>query len=143
MKGLIFNCKNFSFRDTELAKRPLNIIPLIRKQELKENKYIDRILIFACIENGDLQKQVNETARHITNLATEWHDGNNNFLLCPFAHLSQELADPITAKKLLDKLFNKLTELGNSVEILPFGTHKEFTLDVYGYPRATSFFQFR
>jgi threonyl-tRNA synthetase len=143
MKGLILNCKNFSFKDIEKSTKPQGITAYTDKHKFKKGSYKKKIVVLVCLEKGDSEDGINEAAKHICHMADNWHKGNKNVLIVPFGHLSKDLASPDIATKMLDMLIKILDNSGMNAELITFGTHKEWMVDVYGYPRATSFFQFR
>jgi len=142
MRGLILHCREFRFRDVEKSTKPSGISAVVRGQNMGEGRYQHRVVILACIEEGDTEEIINKAGEHILHMADEWHSGNRDILILPFAHLSRNIASPNTANELIQLLTGYLKERAGSAELITFGTHKEVMYDVYGYPRATSYFQF-
>jgi len=142
MTGLILHCKSFSFKDIENSIKPPGIENVIRDRQLSQGAYTNKVVILGNIEEADTEAIIEEASAHIIGIINQWHHGNNNVLVVPFAHLSSTIAKPPKSKELISKLVQDLQSRGNAVELITFGSHKEWMVDVYGYPRATSWFQF-
>ena len=142
MKGLIFHCRDFRFKDLEKSSKPLGISEVVSKEKFNQGSFKNRIVVFVCIEEGDTKREVEDARKHIIHMIDEWHGGNKDIILLPFGHLSKNLAKPEISKELIDSLSSLLRKGQKKVDLITFGTHKEWMIDVYGYPRATSWFQF-
>jgi len=64
------------------------------------------------------------------------HIGKKVIVLFPFSHLSNDLADPKFANKVLDEIQKCLNGLGYTVYKAPFGWEKKFSLTCKGHPLA-------
>jgi hypothetical protein len=73
----------------------------------------------------------------------EWHKGASTVVVLPFAHLSQDIAKPSTSLPRLEAFLKHLRTRGHDPSVATFGSHKDWIVDVYDYPRATSWFEFR
>lgn len=62
--------------------------------------------------------------------------GVKNLVLFPFVHLSDEVSDPDTAKRIIEEFHQKLVSLGYPVDKAPFGWEKIFSLTSKGQPLA-------
>jgi threonyl-tRNA synthetase len=142
MKGLILHCKNFSFKDIENSTKPDGISVNLNDRQLTQGDYKEQVVILTCIEEVDNEQVIDRAVDHVNHMVLEWHKANRNVLVTPFAHLSRDIAKPPKSKDLMHDFVHKLQESGNKVELVTFGSHKEWMIDVYGYPRATSWFQF-
>lgn len=136
------HCKNFSFKDIEKSIKPSGISDFLGRKKMTEGKFIKKVVVLCCIEASDLEKEAKDSSIHINHMIKTWHGNNRNVIILPFGHLSSNLADPEKSQRLLEILIKELKRLGNRVKLITFGTHKEWLVDVYGYPRATSWFQF-
>jgi threonyl-tRNA synthetase len=141
MKGLILHCRNFSFKDIENSTKPNGIMNVLSDRELTNGKYTDKVVVLTCIEDSDSKEIVQGAVEHVNHMIEEWHSGNKNVLVVPFAHLSKDIAKPPKSKELMQFFVESLKEK-DKVELITFGSHKEWMVDVYGYSRATSWFQF-
>ena len=60
----------------------------------------------------------------------------DNILVYPYAHLSSDLANPITAQALLISVEKKAKSLFGIVNRAPFGWTKSFNVKIKGHPLA-------
>lgn len=60
----------------------------------------------------------------------------DNLLVYPYAHLSSNLADPDTAKSILNSIVEKSKNLFKTVNRAPFGWTKSFNIKIKGHPLA-------
>jgi hypothetical protein len=142
MKGLILHCRKFSFKDIENSTKPAGISEVLVDRELTEGFFEEQSVILTCIEESDTEEIVLKATEHVNHMVKEWHGGNTNLIVLPFGHLSRAIARPPKSKDLIDMFVRQLQRGNNRVELITFGSHKEWMVDVYGYPRATSWFEF-
>ena len=142
MKGLILHCKNFKFKDIENSTKPDGIAEVITDRVLTEGSFENKVVILACIEEPDDEHIIYKALQHINHMIDEWHHGNKQVIVLPFGHLSRNIAKPPKSKELIHLFVESLKKTGKNVELITFGSHKEWMVDVYGYPRATSWFEF-
>lgn len=142
MKGLILHCRKFSFKDIENSTKPAGISQTLTDRELTRGMFEKRVVILTCIEDSDSEAILNEAVAHVHHMASEWHHGNHDLIVLPFGHLSRNIAKPPKSKDLMITFVKALEQKCNKVELITFGSHKEWMVDVYGYPRATSWFEF-
>jgi threonyl-tRNA synthetase len=92
------------------------------------------VVLFTAVEEGDdaetAAKAVEETKSFLTKLGTK------RVLIYPFAHLSQNLAPPSVALKVLLEMESKSKEAGLETSRAPFGWTKALELKVKGHPLA-------
>jgi hypothetical protein len=141
--GLILHCKTFSFRDIRDSTKPAGIDEAIRDRPLGSGLYHDTVVIMSCIESGDTEGDLERAAVHTSHMVHEWHKDNPRVVVLPFAHLSSDIAMPPGSLTMTNSFVNFLRAQGHSPRLITFGSHKDWMVDVYGYPRATSWFQFR
>ncbi|MEN6378764.1 MAG: threonine--tRNA ligase [Methanofastidiosum sp.] len=101
------------------------------EDSLKEGRMEDCLSVFVAVEEGDddsvIDKAFNEVAEVSKSVKSE------KVFLYPYAHLSNNLAPPEIAIKLLKDLENKLkTEY--EVKRAPFGYYKAFKVSCKGHP---------
>lgn len=137
MRSLLFHCKDFGSVITGLSTRPDNIVHgdiLDEKQSAH-----DCILTFVTIEEGDstvhYDKLINEILKFTIDTKHE------NVFLCPFAHLSKNLASPKDAIVLINYMMERLKSLVNLSEG-HFGSDKEVLLHSYGHPGNVRYREF-
>lgn len=129
MRILLVHARRFSYRVTRRALRR----DLVDDEAPKQGDYENVLVLFTSIEKNDdehvVGKAVEEIARVYGNLKPK------SILVYPFAHLSNNLASPDTALKLLKQLHEHLgRSLDAPVHRAPFGYYKEFLLHCYGHP---------
>ena len=94
----------------------------------------DIVVLFTAYEQGDdsdlAKKAVAETKEFLGKLGTK------RVLLYPFAHLSQSLASPSEALRLLLEMEKEATDAGLEVHRAPFGWTKALQIKVKGHPLA-------
>ena len=109
-------------------------IDLAEEAEKKENRIEEVVILFTAIEEDDdeilVQKAIDETQAFLVK------QKNNRILLYPFAHLSNNLASPSTALRLLKIMENYAKQKGIETYRAPFGWNKRFTISIKGYPLA-------
>jgi hypothetical protein len=142
MKGLILHCRKFSFKDIENSTKPSGISQILQDRELTEGVYTDKVVIMTCVEETDNADIISDATKHVNHMIDEWHNGNKEVIVLPFGHLSRNIAKPPKSKELMHAFALALQQSDNNVELITFGSHKEWMVDVYGYPRATSWFEF-
>ncbi|MGC8669640.1 MAG: threonine--tRNA ligase [Candidatus Micrarchaeia archaeon] len=93
----------------------------------------DALALLVCVEKGD----TNETADAAIKEAAETMDKlkRNRLVLYPFAHLSNNLAEPKDAMQIINYMFNSLSGKFETKKA-PFGWNKGLKLDIKGHPLA-------
>jgi len=104
----------------------------------KEKKQLkDVVVLFTTIEEGDnekvAKKAIEETKKSLETLKVK------KILIYPYAHLSNKLATPNRAFKLLKTMEQYAKELGIETYRSPFGWCKQFTVSIKGHPLAEQF----
>jgi threonyl-tRNA synthetase len=104
-------------------------------EETKEKKgsVEDALVLFVSVENGDTF----ETAASALKDAVAFMEksGRKKLLIYPFSHLSNNLAEPKEAMKILEHMFKSVPK-GIDAKKAPFGWNKKLSVDVKGYPLA-------
>lgn len=93
----------------------------------------DALVLFITVENGDgaeIAKQAVVEAVDFMNKV-----GRKELLIYPFAHLSNDLAEPREAMKIIDQMYQNVPK-GISAKKAPFGWNKKLSMSVKGYPLA-------
>ncbi|HOV67729.1 MAG TPA: threonine--tRNA ligase [Methanoregulaceae archaeon] len=96
----------------------------------------EALTVFAAVEQGDadgiedvVQQGISEIVETADRVSTR------NILIYPYAHLSNDLAAPDTAIRVLALIEQGLCDLGSyTVKRAPFGWYKSFTLRCKGHP---------
>ena len=96
----------------------------------------EALTVFAAVEQGDgdgVEDVVQQAVSEIVDTADRV--GTKNVLIYPYAHLSNDLAAPDVAIKVLALIEQGLNDLGPyTVKRAPFGWYKSFTLRCKGHP---------
>jgi len=128
MKILTLHCDYIHFKP---LKKALKGIDELSEKEKKEKKITEPLVVLTAVEKGDTLDSVNELVKNIIDIAKQVNV--KNIVLYPYAHLSNNLASPELAVRVLE---NAEKELKKSfrVDRAPFGYYKEFELKVKGHP---------
>ena len=109
-------------------------IKLAEEAKKQENRIEDAVVLFTAIEKNDDLSLVNEAIEELhiflKNLKV------NRILIYPFAHLSNNLADPSSALKLLKEMERQAKRKKILTFRAPFGRTKQFTIAIKGHPLA-------
>jgi|ERR1700691_1406223 len=143
MTGLILHCKRFHYHDRRNSTKPRGIGDAVASRPLTAQTYSNAVIILTCIESEDTESDIAAAAEHADHMIREWHRAASTVVVLPFAHLSQDIAKPSTSIPSLDLFVGHLRIYGHITSLATFGSHKEWMVDVLGYPRATSWFEFR
>lgn len=138
MRSLLFHCKDFGSVITGLSTRPENIVHgdiLDEKQSAH-----DCVLAFVTIEKGDIEEKSSALVKEITKFCTDTK--HQTVFLCPFAHLSNNLAEAKEAIPVLQKILSDLTATNLKVYEGHFGSDKELLIHLYGHPGNTRYREF-
>ncbi len=129
MKLLLIHAKKFSYSVTEKAiNNPEELDEKNRARDLENT-----LVVFTSVEKDDDENVVSRAAEEIIEIAKKIKP--SSIVIYPYAHLSAELADPLTAQKILAQLYEKLSEKAEiQVYKAPFGWYKAFTIECYGHP---------
>ena len=138
MRSLLFHCKDFGSVITGLSTRPENIIHADILDE-KQSSH-DCILAFVTVEKGDLTEKALALVREVLKFCKE--TSHPNVFLCPFAHLSNNLAPAKEALIILERLVNELKSSGIYLTEGHFGSDKELLIHLYGHPGNVRYREF-
>ncbi len=116
-------------------KKALKKIAELSEEEKKLIKVEDALVILTAVEKGDTNVKgvVDELVLAIKDIAKQVNA--RNIVLYPYAHLSNNLANPEIAMEVLEKTEKAFKGLkGFNILRAPFGYYKEFELKVKGHP---------
>lgn len=109
-------------------------VAMAEKSEKKQERLEELTVLFTCVEAGDdetvAKRAVEEVASSLEKLKA------NRILIYPYAHLSNKLAKPAHALKIIKAMETRSKELGIETYRTPFGWTKQFTISVKGHPLA-------
>ncbi len=107
----------------------------ITKEEEKEKTVKEALVILTAVEKGDSQDSVKTYIDNIKDIAGQVK--TSRIVLYPYAHLSNNLANPDIAIEIMKKAEQELKK-DKKLEVVraPFGYYKEFELKCKGHPLA-------
>jgi len=118
----------------EVIKREVAIAEPCEK---KKQKLEELAVLFTCVEEGDdetvARRAIEETKSSLKKLKV------NRILIYPYAHLSNVLAKPADALKVVKAMERSAKEMGIETYRTPFGWNKQFTISIKGHPLAEQF----
>jgi len=138
MRSILFHCKDFGSFITGLSTRPQDIVHgdiLDKKQSSR-----DCILTFVTVEKGDTQENASKLAQEVLKFCKDTK--HNNVFLCPFAHLSNNLASSKEAHPVLEKILEDLNTSEINLAEGHFGSDKELLIHLYGHPGNARYREF-
>lgn len=128
MKILTLHVDYINFKP---LKKALKGISSLTEKQKKGEKVKESLVVLTAVEKGDsVEESVKELVKSIKDVAKQVKA--KDIVLYPYAHLSNDLASPEVAAKVLDKTAKSLK--GFKVTKAPFGYYKEFELKVKGHP---------
>jgi threonyl-tRNA synthetase len=128
MKMLILHCREFGFelnKKGKLAEEPAV------GSAIMENC----VVAMVCVEKGDSFEKVPLAAKEIASIADSV--SSKSVVVFPFAHLSNELAEPAAAKGILRGIYDALPQYSRAW--VPFGWFKIWRLESMGHSLASNF----
>ena len=123
-----------NFIDVEVVKKE---IALAEEPEKKKYRLEELAVLFTSVEEGDntnvARKAMENTKASLDKLKV------NRILIYPYAHLSNTLAKPADALKIIKEMETIAKELGFETHRTPFGWNKKFSISIKGHPLAEQF----
>lgn len=105
-------------------------------EEIKEKEgAVDNVLVvFIASEKADEKNPESVVEQLVSDVLDNVKKvGAESIALYPYAHLSSDLANPATAKKVLDLAYSRLRDAHKTIKA-PFGWYKSFELRCKGHP---------
>ncbi len=107
---------------------------MAEKSEKKEQRLEEIVVLFTCVEQGDdasvARRAVEEIKLSLEKLNV------NRILIYPYAHLSNKLAKPGQALRIIRAMETEAKAAGIETLRTPFGWTKQFTIAIKGHPLA-------
>lgn len=138
MRSLLLHCKRFETAITGLSTRPDDIIHGKISDERQASD--DCILALVTVEIGDTADKAESLAAEILKFRDDTH--HSNVFLCPFAHLSSNLAKAKDALPIFEAILENLKRRDVLITEGHFGSDKEAFLNLYGHPGNVRFREF-
>lgn len=129
MRILQLHCDSIEFTPTKKEIKIAEDIENPQTQKLEEV-----VVAFVAFESDDDSSVAHNAISQIKNSMGKI--GCKKLLLYPYAHLSSDLAKPVTAMSLLNEMEKNAT--GLDVSHSPFGWTKSYKIQVKGHPLAES-----
>ena len=102
--------------------------------ETSEVREEELVVLFTAVEKGDGDEEAKRAAEDAKKFLTQL--GVSKVMIYPFAHISQDLAPPAEALRVLKKMAEDATAAGLTVYTAPFGWNKALQIKVKGHPLA-------
>jgi threonyl-tRNA synthetase len=112
-------------------------IPEAEEVEKKVYKLDEILVAFTAVEEGDDENVAKKAVDEINSFLQEVKI--KRFLIYPYAHLSNNLANPGRALKILKEMEAYAKTLGIETYRAPFGWCKQFSIKIKAYPLAEQF----
>jgi len=112
-------------------------IAVAEPYEKKTHRFDELVVLFIAIEDGDSIPLTHEAMKEVRTSLKRLKV--NKILLYPYAHLSNNLAEPAIAFNLLKNMEKHAKEMGIETYRTPFGWCKQFTISIKGHPLAEQF----
>ncbi|NHV60869.1 MAG: hypothetical protein HA492_05680 [Candidatus Verstraetearchaeota archaeon] len=132
MRMLFMHCESFNYVTTIPTRLAEPVDERCKKCQVR-----DAMVVFVTVERMDecaIHEVAYRSCAEILSMMN--HIGKKVIVLFPFSHLSNDLADPKFANKVLDEIQKCLNGLGYTVYKAPFGWEKKFSLTCKGHPLA-------
>ena len=130
MKILLLHVDYINFKP---LKKALKGVGELGEKEKEKKEVQEALVVMSAVEksDSDIKKVVSEIVKNVEDVAGQV--GAKNIVLYPYAHLSNDLASPEIAVKVLEESEKELKKKF-SVSRAPFGYYKEFEMKVKGHP---------
>ncbi len=119
----------------EIEYKPIKKeIPSAEETPTETRLIRNSVLLLVSVEEGDDDSVVEQCVLEVEKARNQLKC--DSFVLYPYAHLSNHLASPTSAKEVLAKLETRIEGMGVTVHHVPFGWNKAFSMKVKGHPLA-------
>ncbi len=135
MRILLWYCERFNWNP---AMKTLETAP-----EAMPGCYSEQIVAFVHIEPEDVQEGSSAEKKLLKNLkwlAKKWH--NQSIILHSFTHLGEAKAEPQQARELLNRVEQRLLNVGFQVIQTPYGYFLDLDMQAKGHPLARIYKEF-
>jgi len=138
MRSILFHCKKFDATIGGISTRGVEIEPEVKNKHNHEHE--ECIVVFITVEKKDnVEQVVPQILKEIKKFCEEVKE--TRIVLCPFAHLSNELASFKTGISFFDTLESGLKEKFQ-VSRVHFGSDKELLIHLFGHPGNARYREF-
>ncbi len=112
---------------------------LAEECEIKESRLEELVALFTAVEEGDDEEAARRAVEEIKVSLEKLKV--NRILIYPYAHLSENLAKPATALRVVKAMEEHAKHIAIETYRAPFGWCKQFSISVKGHPLAEQFRQ--
>lgn len=129
MRILLWYCEKFNWNP---AIKTLDSVP-----DSEPGNFKEVIVAFVHIEPKDIQQGSSSEKKLLKNLkwlAKKWD--NQSIILHSFTHLGEEKAEPEQALDLLNRVEQRLVNVGYTVQQTPYGYFLDLDMQAKGHPLA-------
>ncbi|MFQ6064736.1 MAG: threonine--tRNA ligase [Candidatus Bathyarchaeia archaeon] len=112
-------------------------VKLAEECDEKEHRLEEIVVLFTCVEEGDNEAVAKKAVKEIQSSLEKLKA--NKILIYPYAHLSNNLAKPAHALKVIKAMENSAREASIETHRTPFGWCKKFSISIKGHPLAEQF----
>ena len=123
-----------NFIEYELIQKE---IETAEEPSLKKGRFEELAVVFTAVEEGDNEKVAQKALDELRVFLEKI--GVKRILIYPYAHLSNKLARPSEALRIIKYMVKEAQDLGFEVHQSPFGWNKSFTVSIKGHPLAERF----
>jgi threonyl-tRNA synthetase len=129
MKALLLDVEKIGW---QLVKPEASVY---EKSDEKTVKVDDALVVMLSIEKDDDSTTAESALKDIEKVMSQLK--REKLVLYPYAHLSNNLADPKTAMQVIDQIYRSaLNDKKITVKKAPFGWNKKWSIEMKGHPLA-------
>lgn len=135
MRLLLWYCERFAWRP---SMKTLDHVPDAGPMSLEK-----AAVAFIHVEPSDVLDGSSAETKLVKNakwLARKWE--TQSIVLHSFTHLGEQKADPEAARKLIDRVDNRLDAAGYTAVQTPYGYFNDLSMDAPGHPLARIYKEF-
>jgi|Deesub1362A_J573_1020465.scaffolds.fasta_scaffold00008_293 threonyl-tRNA synthetase len=132
MRALYIHAREFYYKPIEKAR-----ISKVEEASEQGKGFENLLVVYVTIEKGDFERRREILDKMLGDIKTQLERLNlNRLVIYPYAHLSDNLEEPVKAVRLLKLLDKKIKSGLSGVEYdrAPFGWYKEFRIHCPGHP---------
>jgi threonyl-tRNA synthetase len=109
-------------------------VAIAEETEKKPKRLEDLVVLFTCVEEGDNEAVAKQAVHEVKDVLQRLKA--ETVLIYPYAHLSNSLAKPATALRILKAMEKYAKDVGIETHRSPFGWNKQLSLSIKGHPLA-------
>ena len=124
-----------------MSTRPVGIRETLKAKS--KDEFRRALAVFSCVEKDDTVKEVTNAKEEVYKTMHSIKS-TRKIVIVPFVHLSENIAPPEKAIRLLEELQSQLQSAKFDVHSISFGYHKTFELHFkgHGHPMAVAYRSF-